>query len=218
MWSVVEVLVKRGFDLIVTLVLANILFPEQFGIIGMATVVTSFVLVLSDVGISSALIQKAKEDLNDSHLFTAFWAGIIWAIFLYAVVYFILTPLVSVFYSQPILLKVIPILSLPILISSFNNIQQAILKRALDFKKIALVKNTATFVGGTGAIVMALNGFGIWALVFNVVFPFFVMLPLFFYATKWLPKFVWDTKSFKETNLIQIICRKIKIIKQSYFF
>ena len=112
LWSVVEVLVKRGFDLIVTLVLANILFPEQFGIIGMATVVTSFVLVLSDVGISSALIQKAKEDLNDSHLFTAFWAGIIWAIFLYAVVYFILTPLVSVFYSQPILLKVIPILSL----------------------------------------------------------------------------------------------------------
>ena len=65
LWSVVEVLVKRGFDLIVTLVLANILFPEQFGIIGMATVVTSFVLVLSDVGISSALIQKAKEDLND---------------------------------------------------------------------------------------------------------------------------------------------------------
>ena len=112
-----------------------------FGIIGMATVVTSFVLVLSDVGISSALIQKAKEDLKDSHLFTSFWAGIIWAIFLYTVVYFILTPLVSNFYSQPILLKVIPILSLPILISSFNNIQQAILKRALDFKKIALVKN-----------------------------------------------------------------------------
>ena len=198
LWSVVEVLVKRGFDLIVTLVLANILFPEQFGIIGMATVVTSFVLVLSDVGISSALIQKAKEDLKDNHLFTSFWAGIIWAIFLYAVVYFILTPLVSDFYSQPILLKVIPILSLPILISSFNNIQQAILKRALDFKKIALVKNTASFVGGTGAIIMALNGFGIWALVFNVVFPFFVMLPLFFYATKWLPKFVWDTQSFKE--------------------
>ena len=92
LWSVVEVLVKRGFDLIVTLVLANILFPEQFGIIGMATVVTSFVLVLSDVGISSALIQKAKEDLKDNHLFTSFWAGIIWAIFLYAVVYFILTP------------------------------------------------------------------------------------------------------------------------------
>ena len=72
LWSVIEVLVKRGFDLIVTLVLANILFPEQFGIIGMATVVTSFVLVLSDVGISSALIQKAKEDLKQSHLYTAF--------------------------------------------------------------------------------------------------------------------------------------------------
>ena len=198
LWSVIEVLVKRGFDLIVTLVLANILFPEQFGIIGMATVVTSFVLVLSDVGISSALIQKAKEDLKQSHLYTAFWAGIIWALVLYGIVYFFITPLVSNFYGQPLLMKIIPILSLPILISSFNNIQQAILKRDLDFKKIAFVKNTATIIGGAGAITLALHNVGIWALVFNVVFPFFVMLPLFFYATRWVPKLAWSKQSFKE--------------------
>ena len=198
LWSVIEVLVKRGFDLIVTLVLANILFPEQFGIVGMATVVTSFVLVLSDVGISSALIQKAKEDLKQSHLYTAFWAGIIWALVLYGIVYFFITPLVSNFYGQPLLMKIIPILSLPILISSFNNIQQAILKRDLDFKKIAFVKNTATIIGGAGAITLALHNFGIWALVFNVVFPFFVMLPLFFYATRWVPKLAWSKQSFKE--------------------
>jgi len=198
LWSIIEVVVKRVFDFIVKLILARLLFPEEFGIVAMATVITSFVLVLSDVGIGSALIQRAKENLQPIHFYTAFWAGIFWSILLYAIVYFIVTPVAASFYEEDLLNQVIPILSLPLLLSSINSIHQAILKRELNFKKIAFIKNTASIIAGIGAILLALADAGIWALVFNSVLPFFIMIPLFFFTTKWFPKLKWDKKAFKE--------------------
>ena len=70
--------------------------------------------------------------------------------------------------------------------------------RAMNFKKLAIVNNTSSIVAGVGAILLAFNSFGIWSLVFNAVVPFFVAVPLFFLATKWVPKFQWNTAAFKE--------------------
>lgn len=197
-WSAIEVLIKRIFDFFVKLVLARLLFPEEFGVVGMAAVFTTFVQVVSEMGIGSALIQRKKNELKEIHLQTAFWFGFIWSVVLYLLVYFVLTPLIADFYNEPILLKVIPILSLPILISSINNVNKAQLMRELDFKKLAIVNNSSSIIAGIGAILLAVNNFGIWALVFNAVVPFFVAIPLLFYATKWVPKLVWDRVAFKE--------------------
>lgn len=197
-WSAIEVLIKRVFDFFVKLVLARLLFPEEFGIVGMAAVFTTFVQVVSEMGMGSALIQRKKENLKEIHFQTAFWFGFVWSILLYLLVVFVLTPLIADFYNEPVLLQVIPILSLPILISAINNINKAQLMRDLNFKKLAIVNNTSSIIAGIGAIILALTDFGIWALVFNAVVPFFVAIPLLFYATKWLPKWVWDAAAFKE--------------------
>ncbi|GHC58338.1 lipopolysaccharide biosynthesis protein [Ulvibacter litoralis] len=198
LWSALEVLVKRVFDFFVKLVLARLLFPEEFGVVGMAAVFTTFVQVVSEMGIGAALIQRKKEELKEIHFQTAFWFGFVWSVVLYLLVFFVLTPLIADFYNEPILLKVIPILSLPILISSINNVNKAQLMRELDFKKLAIVNNSSSIIAGVGAILLAVNDFGIWALVFNAVVPFFVAIPLLFYATKWVPKLVWDRVAFKE--------------------
>ena len=189
--------IKRLFDLLVKLVLARILFPEEFGIVGMAAVFTSFVQVISEMGIGSALIQRKKEQLNDLHFQTAFWFSLLWGTFLYGIIFF-LSPLVSEFYNEPVLQKVVPILGLPILVSSVNTINKAQLMRELNFKKLAIINNVTSILAGIGAIVLAFNDFGIWALVFNVVVPFFVAVPLLFMATQWKPKLVWEKKAFFE--------------------
>ena len=198
LWSTIEVVVKRIFDFVVKLVLARLLFPEEFGIVGMAAVFTTFIQVIAEMGIGSALIQRKKEDLKEIHFQTVFWFGLIWGVVLYAIVCVLITPFVARFYQENVLLQVIPILSLPILISPINSINKAQLMRELNFKKLAIVNNTSSIFAGVGAVLLAFNNFGIWSLVFNVVTPFFVAVPLLFVATKWVPKFQWDTKAFKE--------------------
>ena len=198
LWSTIEVVVKRVFDFFVKLVLARLLFPEEFGIVGMATVFTSFIQVLSEMGVGSALIQRKKEDIKDIHFQTVFWTSLVWSIFMYILVILVVNPFVSEFYKEPLLLQIVPILSLPILFSSVNIINKSQLMRALDFKKLAFVNNISSIIAGFGAIILAFNSFGIWALVFNVVFPFLVAMPLFFLATRWKPKFEWDKTAFKQ--------------------
>ena len=78
LWSTIEVVVKRVFDFFVKLVLARLLFPEEFGIVGMAVVFTSFIQVLSEMGVGSALIQRKKENINDLHFQTVFWTSLAW--------------------------------------------------------------------------------------------------------------------------------------------
>jgi teichuronic acid exporter len=198
LWSTIEVVVKRVFDFFVKLVLARLLFPEEFGIVGMATVFTSFIQVLSEMGVGSALIQRKKENIKDIHFQTVFWTSLVWSILMYLILVFLVTPFAAKFFDEPVLLQIVPILSLPVLVSSINIINKAHLMRALDFKKLAFVNNISSVISGFGAIILAFNGFGIWALVFNVVFSFVVAMPLLFIATRWRPKFEWDKTAFNQ--------------------
>lgn len=195
-WSVIEVLIKRSLDIVVKLILARLLFPEDFGIIGMATVFTSFIQVLSDAGMGMALIQRKEEDLLEEDLCTAFWAGIAWAISLYLIMCFIIAPFAASFYNAPILTQIIPVLSLSLLASSLNTVNRVQLMRSLKFNKFAFINNIASLIAGSVAIILAFIGFGVWALVFNVVIPYFISVPLLFYATKWTPKLICKRDSF----------------------
>src|SRR5690606_6207312 len=98
-WTGVQMVVNQGFGFIIRLVLAKILFPEQFGLVGMATVFTGFVQVFNDLGIGAALVQKKDEDLNEYHYHTAFWTGVLWSVFVYLTICFIVAPLAASFYS-----------------------------------------------------------------------------------------------------------------------
>jgi O-antigen/teichoic acid export membrane protein len=197
-WSSLEILIKRVLDLVVKLILARLLFPEDFGIIGMATVFTSLIQVLNDAGMGSALIQRKKEDLNEKHFHTVFWTSIIWSFFLFILVSFVIAPIAANFYNTPLLNEVIPILSISILSNSLNVVHKAKLMRGLKFKKLAFINNISSLLSGGLSIIMALYGFGVWSLVFNSVAAFVISVPLFYLATKWVPKFLWDKTSFKD--------------------
>ncbi|GGF51607.1 lipopolysaccharide biosynthesis protein [Echinicola rosea] len=197
-WSGIQLVVNQSFSFIIKLVLAKLLFPEDFGLIGMAVVFTGFVQVLNDLGIASALVQKKEEDLKDSHFHTAFWTGLAWGGMLYLLMCLLVAPLASSFYQEPLLQDLIPVLSLGILSSPINLVHKAQLTKAMNFKKIAVVENISSFVSGVIAITLAFMGAGVWSLAFNAVASIVVAMPLYFNATKWTPKLMWEQAAFKD--------------------
>ena len=197
-WSSIQLIIQQSFSFIVKLVLARLLFPDDFGLVGMAVVFTSFVQVFNDLGIGAALIQRKEENLNSKHFHTSFWTGIIWSILLYIIIVLAVAPIAADFYDEPLLHQIIPILSIGVLASPINLVHKAQLTKAMDFKRIAIISNSCNIFSGVLSISLAFLGMGVWALVFNSVASIIIAIPLYFQATKWRPKLVWGKQEFKD--------------------
>lgn len=161
-WSAVQ---NWGSNLITTavlLILANLLEVETFGLVAFASVFTAFLHIFQRQGFAQALIQRA--DLEPGHLSTAFWtsavSGLLLTIGLVAA-----SGLVSQCVDKPELTPVLQWLSLTLLIDALGNTPQAILRRNLAFKSLAMRSLVASLAGGVVGVGMALHGFGIWSLV-----------------------------------------------------
>lgn len=197
-WTTFETVINRGLGFVIQLILARMLFPADFGLVGMAVVFISFIEVFNDLGMNAALIQKKDEHLTPLHYDTAFWTGIVWSIFLYFLIFFLLTPLAASFYHEQKLMLIMPVLSISILISPINLVHRAQLIKAMNFKKLAFVNNLSNIASGIIALILVFTGFGVWSLVFYSITKVVVALPFYFKATKWTPKLRWDKKVFKE--------------------
>ena len=197
-WTSIQILIQQSFSFIVKLVLARLLFPDDFGLIGMAVVFTSFVQVFNDLGIGAALVQRKEEDLNEKHYHTSFWTGIIWSIFLYLIIVFAVAPIAADFYNEPMLQRIIPILSIGVLASPINLVHKSQLTKSMNFKKIAIISNSCNIFSGILAVSLAFLGFGVWSLVFNSVASILIAIPFYFKATGWIPKLVWGKQEFKD--------------------
>lgn len=197
-WNSLQVLVNKSFGFVIKVVLARILFPEEFGIVGMALVFTSFVEVFNDLGFGAALIQKKDSKLSPAHFHTAFWTGIGWSLIMFLSMVFLISPLAAQFYNQQVLESIIPVLSLGILSSPINLVQKAILLRNLDFKKVAFIENTSAIVSGILSLILAFAGMGVWSLVFNSLATFVIAIPLYLKATTWVPRMIWTQDAFKD--------------------
>src|SRR5690606_30412210 len=154
--------------------------------------------ILTELGIGSSIIQKKDQDLNEKHFSTAFWIGIIWSGGLFLFMSFVAAPLVAKFYGEPILLSLIPVISIGILLSPINLVNKAQLTKKMDFKTIARIDNIATIAAGTISLVLAYFGAGVWSLAFNSIAIILFSIPQYFRASGWYPKFIWDNGAFKE--------------------
>jgi teichuronic acid exporter len=196
-WSVIQVLIKRVFDFFVKLVLLNVLFPEDFGIVSMATAFTSIIYVIAEFGFKNALVQRKDIHLFDSHYQSVFWWGIGWASLVFLLVYFLGTPHIANFYEEPLLLKIIPILTIPVLIESITLVYRVKMLRLLNFKVIAVIQTIANVLSGFIALIIALKGGGLWSLVFYILLPFIFSLPLYFFIVPWRPRFHFNLTHLK---------------------
>lgn len=197
-WSTVDFIIKALAQLLLQIILARLLFPEDFGLVGMAVVFSTIIRAFVEFGMGAALIQLKDDEFNDRYLYTAYWTGLILNILLYVFIVFIGSPLIASFYNEPRITEIFPILTLGIVINSFNMVQLVRLTRNLDFKNLTIIAGISTILATGISIGMAYYGFGIWSIVVHQPLIAFISLPLYLMVNRWMPRFYWGRKEFKK--------------------
>ena len=197
-WAGIQVILDTALRFSVRLILAKLLLPKEFGLVAMCMVFIAVAEATSELGMGAALIQKKRVEENGTMYSTAFWSGILWGVFVFAIMSFLIAPFAAFFYDEPLLIKIVPLLSLGILFKPLGLIHIVKLTRAMEFKKIARAYNTSALIAGVTGILCAYFGMGVWALVIHQVLSSILALPLLYFAISWKPIFVWNQKNFKE--------------------
>lgn len=193
-WSAVERFSVQGTQFLLSLVIARLVTPADFGLIAMLTIFLAIAQVFTDSGFGNALIQK--KDRCETDFSTVFYFNIGIAAILYTVLY-VCAPLIARFYNQPILMEVTRFVGINLILQSLYLVQRTKLKITLDYKLIAELSFAAMILSGTIGIFLAYHGYGVWALVFQTLANNTLLALLFWICTKWRPIFVFSTKSFK---------------------
>lgn len=193
-WSFIQKFGTTVISFIANLFLARLLSPADFGIIGMLMVFIALSISFVDGGFGSALIQK-KNPTNTDYS-TIFYWNILLSVLLYLLLFF-LSPAIANFYKMPMLDKLLKVLGIILPINSFNLIQSNILRKALNFRVLAMRDLIATTIGVIVGIIMALKGFGVWSLVANTLITGIVKSILLWTKCEWRPLFIFSWASFK---------------------
>jgi teichuronic acid exporter len=183
-WKLLERGGTQGIQLIVSIVLARLLQPADYGILALISVFISISTVFVETGFSSALIQKKDVDNTDYN--SVFFLSLVVSSVLYAVIFFI-SPFIADFYEQPIVSPVLRVFSLTLIVGSFTSIQSAILYRNMLFKKYFIKSILAIILSGSLGIFMAYRGYGVWALVAQQLSNKIIICISMWFTVKWHP-------------------------------
>jgi len=197
-WNFSGLTIDYGLRTIVKLILARLLLPEDFGILGFAILFTGVINIFNDLGMFAALIQRKDADLKPIDYDTAFWMGIIWGLFLALVLTFIITPISVNFFNEPLLKSILPVLSISLILMPLYTIQVVSITREMDFKRLIVPQNISQVSSSAIAIVMALMGFGVWSLVFQRVLGVFSLVIIHTVTSTWRPQWRFSKVSFKK--------------------
>ena len=181
----------------VTLVLARILSPSDYGLLGMLTLFTAIGTVLIDSGFSQALIRKANIHIHDYP--TVFYTNIVLGGIVYGLL-FLIAPYIAIFYDEPQLESLSKVLFLMFPVCALGIVQETILLRTLKFKLIAAIAIVAALVSGCVGIIMALHGYGVWALVYQQLILYTIRVVGFWSVSKWKPCWLFDFGVLKELS------------------
>ena len=205
--------------------LARLLLPEHYGIIALTSVFITVSMVFVQTGFTASLIQKAS--LSDIEIYSVFYTSIALSIILYALI-FIISPFLSVFYSEPLLSRVLRIQSINIIIASLYSVPVSLIQRNFEFKKTFLAGFISSICQGSIGILLALKGYGVWALVYASLTHSCVYYLIIIITTRWKPKAVFSYSTVKNIfsfsskilliNLINTLFNNIKslIIGRTY--
>lgn len=194
LWTVSERLSVQVVQLLVQIVLARLLEPEQFGLIGMLIIFTAVAQSIMDSGFGSALIQKKDADQTDSS--SIFFFNLILGIIL-ALILSLAAPLIAKFYLQPTLTHITRVLSLTLIINAFSLVQKSLLAKKMDFKTQMKISLLAVVISGVIGIVMAFRGLGVWSLVAQMVFKSLFQSIFLWLFNDWRPSPVFSLSSLK---------------------
>ncbi len=193
-WRFLERSGAQLVSFVVSIVLARLLLPEDYGTISLIAVFTSILNVFVDSGLGNALIQK--KDADNIDFSTVFFTNIVFCLLLYVLLFFA-SPLIAQFYKNQNLTAVVRVLGITILISGVKNIQQAYVSKTLQFKKFFFATLTGTITAAVVGIWMAYQGYGVWALVAQQLTNLFIDTIILWITVRWHPNAVFSFERLK---------------------
>lgn len=192
-WRFSERVLSQLVSFIVSVVIARILLPEEYGVVALTLIFINLLDVFVSNGIGTSIIQKKEVDTLDIN--TMFVGGTTLSLFLYAIL-FLLSPYIADFYEDSQLCLILQIMGLRLPISAFNSIQQAIVSRQLRFKKFFYSTLLGTVISGFVGVWLAYEGYGVWALVVQYLLNIIVNTITLNLIVRWIPKIQFSYERF----------------------
>ena len=193
-WIFIDTFLLKGMPFCATFILARILGPEEFGIIGLVSIFITFGITLVDSGLSLSLIRTANSD--DQDYSTVFFVNIGISIVLYFLLFFS-SPFISEFFKQPMLSDIIRLYCLTFILSAFCAVQIALMMKNLEFKKLMLCNMPGALIGVAVALILGYSGYGIWSLVWMYLSTQIFQTLALWYFSNWNPKFIFSVEKLK---------------------
>ncbi|MBR6665864.1 MAG: lipopolysaccharide biosynthesis protein [Lachnospiraceae bacterium] len=185
-WKFGERISAQLISLIVSIILARLLSPDEYGAVGLIMTFITIANVFVSSGLGNALIQK--KDADNIDFSSVFWINLAISIVLYLILYFI-SPCIANFYKMPILSPALRVLGLRIIIAAINSVQQAYVSKNFLFKRFFVSTIFGALISGVIGIVLAYRGFGAWALVIQYLSNTCIGTIVLWIALKWHPVF-----------------------------
>ncbi|RHJ90400.1 lipopolysaccharide biosynthesis protein [Parabacteroides bouchesdurhonensis] len=193
-WSAIERLSVQGIQFLLSIIIARLLLPTDYGLIAMLSIFMAIAQTFIDSGFANALIQK--KDRTDADYSTVFYFNIVVSVVVYLLLY-IVSPFIASFYDEQALTSVTRIVGLILIINSFGIVQQAKMTVVLDFKNLAIASLIAVIGSGTVGVWLAYSGYGVWALVYQSLLNNLLRVAFVWIFSGWKPILCFSRDSFR---------------------
>lgn len=197
LWDLGGTFSQQAVGFVISIFLARLLEPRDFGIVSMSLVFITIFQVFTDFGFASALIQNEK---NTSLTYSSvFYINVIFGLALFLIFQGI-APVVGDFYKQPIVAELVRWTSLSFIFSSLNIVQRTILRRNIDFRTLTIRGIISQVGGGVVGVALAFRGYGVYALVFQNISSSLLNTMILWRVTDWYPRFEFSLKEVKKLS------------------
>lgn len=193
-WSFLQQFSTQLITFLVQIILARILLPAEFGLIGMLTVFIGIGTALFEGGMTTSLIRVSKIDSKDYSTVFFFNLGVSLLIY---ILFFFSAPYIAQFYKQPILTDIARIYGLSFVFLAFGTVQNTILTKEMKFRKQALITFPALLIGSLVGVFLAYNNYGVWSLVYSMLLTNLLTSIFLWFSSDWHPQFIFDIDTFK---------------------
>lgn len=194
-WKTMDQLVSQMITLGIGILLMRYITPKEFGLLGMVSVFSGFMIILADFGLSTSLIHKKKIDEIDKN--TLFYVNLLIGIFFTLLLFFGSTYIAN-FYNTPELSRIAKYMSILFTIQAFGMVQSNMIRKELKFKLFFIIGLINSIIGGVLALYLALHNYGVWALVYMQLVNSILATIIFWFIGKWHPKFIFSFDRLKE--------------------
>ena len=218
-WNAASQIYRQGWSFVILIILARLLSPKDFGLIGMTTVFIQFFSMFLTMGFESSIIQSTK--LNIDELSSLFWLNILIGILL-VIIAFIASPLISAFYDIGELATIFSVLSLMFIANSVSIVPRGLLTKNFEFKSLTIIESGSATISGILAVVIAILGGRYWSLIIQQISYSLLVSIGYIYHKKWKPRLHFNFTEIKHHlnfsvnvfffNLLNFVSRRSDVL------